>query len=868
MGFAGQLFAARVAIGLAVPSPQAMSKAGGELAKGIEEIYKQAQLAKNRGGLGSDYTARLARLNNQSTSAMDKMNNEVRVRLERNLKSLNTATSNSVAANFNKIKDHYGKLKSVLSKPMKDSLFGGVGGMGGMAGQLKIADNMQKMDASGRAEVIRNQGKVIAQSERELQLEKEILIELQKQGEEKAEEATKQTEKIGKLHEELQLQKDIKQNFEDIDNEITGITSEYGDLNSKAAEFSQKVLGAADAMRNKFNEALRTSVSLLTVVGYKLNQNTQELIEFERELLNANSVFNLTNDELFTVGNTVTEFGNKFGIAVHNGAEGLYQLASAGLEANEAMSILPETLKLSMAVQGDHNTISKLTAQTLFGFGMEMDQAALLTDKFAFAIQKSLIEYQDLSSAVKFALPFFTSTGQSIDQLLGALQVLTNRALEAGIAGRGLRQALAEFAEGAMDAEAGFRKMGVEILNAEGEMMQLTEIAAQFAAAVGPETISNTELLTTLIEDLNVRGATAFIHLVQASDEFTQAVEDTTNAGGQLDEMVRIQNQSLQAQIQILKTNIFSIFALRDASYEGTEFMNAFHEALVTQIQGFKDLIVEEKNGQQQLTEFGASIQEFATKSMVLIIDTIQDFLEGMIELQKAGVDFAALLEIIAIPLKVITYFFREHPTLMKWYLTFKAFNTILPVQTAGVWLLARAWQKVALWKGLANTGASAGGTATTLAQANVLKSGKTGKGFVGKGGEVFYGKNAQRRASLSLGTKTVGKTAGKWGAKKAIGMGLGYLVPGLGWALGAYTAYELAKAGGLLQSGGYVPGMAAGGGMGGGRPHLVGEMGPELFVPSQSGKVLNSSQTENMLSGKVVFKDVTIGVDSFGGLA
>ena len=82
-----------------------------------------------------------------------------------------------------------------------------------------------------------------------------------------------------------------------------------------------------------------------------------------------------------------------------------------------------------MAVQGDHNTISKLVTQTLFGFEMEMDQAAEVTDKFAYAIQKSLIEYQDLASAVKFALPFFTTTGQSIDQLLGALQVLTNRAL-------------------------------------------------------------------------------------------------------------------------------------------------------------------------------------------------------------------------------------------------------------------------------------------------------------------------------------------------------------------------------------------------------------------------------------------------------
>ena len=47
-----------------------------------------------------------------------------------------------------------------------------------------------------------------------------------------------------------------------------------------------------------------------------------------------------------------------------------------------------------MAVQGDHNTIAKLTTQTLMGFSMEMDQAAEVTDKFAHVIQKSLIEYE------------------------------------------------------------------------------------------------------------------------------------------------------------------------------------------------------------------------------------------------------------------------------------------------------------------------------------------------------------------------------------------------------------------------------------------------------------------------------------------
>ena len=46
MGFAGQIFAARVAVGLAVPSSQALSSAGQTLANGISGIY--GQLNKKR----------------------------------------------------------------------------------------------------------------------------------------------------------------------------------------------------------------------------------------------------------------------------------------------------------------------------------------------------------------------------------------------------------------------------------------------------------------------------------------------------------------------------------------------------------------------------------------------------------------------------------------------------------------------------------------------------------------------------------------------------------------------------------------------------------------------------------------------------
>jgi hypothetical protein len=47
----------------------------------------------------------------------------------------------------------------------------------------------------------------------------------------------------------------------------------------------------------------------------------------------------------------------------------------------------------------------------------------------------------------------------------------------------------------------------------------------------------------------------------------------------------------------------------------------------------------------------------------------------------------------------------------------------------------------------------------------------------------------------------------------------------------------------------------------------MVGEHGPELFIPGQTGQVLNTAETNNILGSDVVMRNVTIGIDSFGGI-
>ena len=104
--------------------------------------------------------------------------------------------------------------------------------------------------------------------------------------------------------------------------------------------------------------------------------------------------------------------------------------------------------------------------------------------------------------------------------------------------------------------------------------------------------------------------------------------------------------------------------------------------------------------------------------------------------------------------------------------------------------------------------------------------------------------------------------------ARKAMTrLGLAALGPAgavIGTALLAKDIYDYTQ----RANGGYVNPMAGGGMASGRSPYLVGEQGPELFVPEAAGQILNKGQTDSIMDGRVVFKDAVIGVDSFGGLS
>ena len=455
-----------------------------------------------------------------------------------------------------------------------------------------------------------------------------------------------------------------QQNLGNYENVLGGLeeTGAITSLEERFESLGDKITHISSTVLNTFQQSLSTSVMALTTLGFQTQMAARSLIEYEKELVNANSIFQVSNDELYSISDEVVNVGLNYALTYDNMSSALYQFASAGLDAAESQEILADVMKLSMAVQGDSEVLGKLLIQVIKGFGLEFSESGKLADQFALAVNESLLEYQDLASAVKFAMPFFASTNQGVEQLFGGLAILSDRALEAGIAGRGLRQALAELAESLGENQRNFQEMGINITDSSGNLLQMTEIAQEFKKHFG-EAANDTELLTTLISDLNVRGATAFVHLVQNADEFTAVTERLANAQGDSARMAEKQMESLSNQIVVTKNAIIGAFLFSEAQEDGTKGVNSFHQSLLDLVQMVREkFTVQLEDGTFILSEFGFQIRDVATKFVTEFTDVLDKSLSIIVNFLDSNNHLIDVLKALFVPLNAVIAIFEAIP--------------------------------------------------------------------------------------------------------------------------------------------------------------------------------------------------------------
>ena len=327
MGFAGQVFAAKMAVGLAVPSQSALSRTGSMLAKGASGIYgalaaKRKESASKR---VAEAQAEVDKLKKISDSASRNASAKIAGHAAQGMYDLEIQGKRTMKAMEKGGADAFSGMKTVMGKE-GDALFKGLDKASTPLQKMtnltknfsKMSDKQQKRALKQSQEYVKAKKEAVETAKDNvgaLVKEREALIKKGKyEGKEqkiidnKIKAYNRRLQQSRKLRDEAIAEGEIirtvsvqawaaeneileenertKKSLADATEKLAEEEAALADITNEVTEeaegFGAAVVDTVNKGVSNFKEILVESIATMTAFYYKLNQNTEAIIEFER----------------------------------------------------------------------------------------------------------------------------------------------------------------------------------------------------------------------------------------------------------------------------------------------------------------------------------------------------------------------------------------------------------------------------------------------------------------------------------------------------------------------------------------------------------------------------------------------------------
>lgn len=548
-------------------------------------------------------------------------------------------------------------------------------------------------------------------------------------------------------------------------------------------------------------------------------------------------------------------------------AETLVELTKAGLGSKESIAALEPVMLLGTAGQMDFAEAGGIAANAMNAFGLKAKDLPRVVDDIAGAALRSSSDVKDIAEAFRYTSSAAATLKVPVEQTTAMIGLLSNLGLKGDMAGTSMRMFFTSLTGRSKKAITLMEKMKIMnkgkslFFNKEGELKNLNEVADVWRKATAKMTPKQKIEASHTI--FGVRGMNVARVLEKGGAAFTDFQKRSTKAGS-ANKLAEANTKGLYGAYQNL-VNVVQTLGLQlgeELAPTATKVLNIFTR-FFARISKNQDLI--KAIAKAVLLAVGAWV---AWRAILIATNII------------------TLVTKTAMTALRIAFVFMRNPILFA-RMAMMQFNAVLLANPVGVIILAviaaililrhfgvgiddvkrimkRAWEFMKrAWAGIKSafmTGVNGvlGFLRTNwpyivgallgplgLAVAAIYKNwGRIKQFFLGLKTTIV---NAMKTAmSAAIGAiKNAG--TGAWNAAKTLGGKIiraiiegiksmpGSLVKAvLDQIPGGGTARKVV--GGFLNK---VRGRANGGSVNGGSPYIVGERGPELFMPRNSGRII-----------------------------
>lgn len=237
-------------------------------------------------------------------------------------------------------------------------------------------------------------------------------------------------------------------------------------------------------------------------------------------------------------------------------------LSRAGFTSNTLLAEQGKLVKDVAALAASANLelaeTADIASKTLgaFGFTTEaerLDNFSRISDVLNVTASSSATNIRELGSAIVYAGPLASTLGIEMEELSASLGTLADAGFRGTLAGTGLR-AIFKGLAAPTDADAKIIKdLGVQVNDASGNFIGLTNVLEQFQGAFAG--LTNTEQVEVASKLFGQRGGPAFINLVKGAGGELQRLESSlNNAGGATAKLEQALLDTASGQFALLRS--------------------------------------------------------------------------------------------------------------------------------------------------------------------------------------------------------------------------------------------------------------------------------------------------------------------------
>ena len=396
---------------------------------------------------------------------------------------------------------------------------------------------------------------------------------------------------------------------------------------TKGAELAKRQLnslsGSAGKSGNMMSKlatgAKLAGVALAVGLAKGLTEAVQEFTAFNDKMTQSLAIMNTTVEQQKAMEESALSVSRETRISAEQSAEAFFFLASAGLDAEQSISALPQVAKFAQAGMFDMATATDLATDAQSALGLTVDDAQQNLENLT-RVTDVLVKANTLanSSVQQFSEALTNKAGSAlkvankgIEEGVAVLSAFADRGVKGAEAGEKLNQLLRDIPRATAKNAEEFAKLNLSMFDSSGNLKNVADLIEELDTVLAP---MSDELKASTLDQLGLnRGVADAVKILSGAGDEIRAYESALmQSGGTTEDVANKQMGSLKAQLDLMN-NAFSELGILIGDIIAPA-LTALVQNVTKVVQKFTDFI----NNQREVTaEIKKNVEEAENQNQI-----------------------------------------------------------------------------------------------------------------------------------------------------------------------------------------------------------------------------------------------------------